>query len=676
MFDKDGQREKLIIFTEHKDTLNYLTAKIRSLLGQEEAVVAIHGGMLRGERRKVEELFRQDKNVRILVATDAAGEGINLQRAHLMINYDLPWNPNRLEQRFGRIHRIGQTEVCHLWNLVARETREGFVFQRLFEKLDEERQALGGKVFDILGKMTFENRSLRELLIEAVRYGNQPEVRERLNRVVDKSMNADALYALIREQALTDDVMDIQTVMSIKEDMERIEARKLQPYFLEAFFVEAFRSVGGKIRPRERGRYEIIAVPFAVRSRDMQIGYGEPVLNRYERVCFDKSRCAVPGRPPAALLTPGHPLLEATLDLVRERNADVMKRGAVFIDENDDGMEARLLVYIEDEIQDGVLLKDGRRRTISKRVHFVELKEDGSAFNAGYAPYLDYRAVSAEERPAAAEWLKNQRWLCAGVEERAKAYAIEHLTPTHFAEVKERREARLNKTAQAVKTRLTAEIQYWDYRAGELKRKEDAGKPNAKLNSQLAERRAEELAARMQARLAEIERERKISPMPPVITGGAVVIPKGLLRELTHSGEAADFGGAERKAVELAAMNAVMKIERSFGFQPIDVSAENRGYDIESFIPEDKRTDGKHLRFIEVKGRRKGAETVTVTSNEVLTALNSPDAFILAIVEVDGDKTRTMYLKRPFRNRLDFTAKSANYDIKSLISHAEIVYQE
>ena len=270
--------------------------------------------------------------------------------------------------------------------------------------------------------MTFENRSLRELLIEAVRYGNQPEVRERLNRVVDKSMNADALYALIREQALTDDVMDIQTVMSIKEDMERIEARKLQPYFLEAFFVEAFRSVGGKIRPRERGRYEIIAVPFAVRSRDMQIGYGEPVLNRYERVCFDKSRCAAPGRPPAALLTPGHPLLEATLDLVRERNADVMKRGAVFIDDNDDGTEARLLVYIEDEIQDGVLLKDGRRRTISKRVHFVELKEDGSASNAGYAPYLDYRAVSAEERPAAAEWLKNQRWLCAGVEERAKAY--------------------------------------------------------------------------------------------------------------------------------------------------------------------------------------------------------------------------------------------------------------
>lgn len=114
MFDDEGQREKLIIFTEHRDTLNYLCEKIRTLFGRDEAVVAIHGGMLRDERRKVETLFKQDKDVRILIATDAAGEGINLQRAHLMVNYDLPWNPNRLEQRFGRIHRIGQTEVCHL----------------------------------------------------------------------------------------------------------------------------------------------------------------------------------------------------------------------------------------------------------------------------------------------------------------------------------------------------------------------------------------------------------------------------------------------------------------------------------------------------------------------------------------------------------------------------------
>ncbi|MCL2225845.1 MAG: DEAD/DEAH box helicase, partial [Defluviitaleaceae bacterium] len=199
MFSKEGFREKLIIFTEHRDTLRYLTDKTRSLLGSEEAVVTIHGGMLRDERRKVEELFKQDKEVRILIATDAAGEGINLQRAHLMVNYDLPWNPNRLEQRFGRIHRIGQTEVCHLWNLVSKETREGMVFQRLFEKLEQERETLKGKVFDVLGKVTFNNESLRDLLIKAIRYNNTEEVRARLYEVVDRSLDREKLQGLLEE---------------------------------------------------------------------------------------------------------------------------------------------------------------------------------------------------------------------------------------------------------------------------------------------------------------------------------------------------------------------------------------------------------------------------------------------------------------------------------------------
>jgi superfamily II DNA/RNA helicase len=220
MFGAENTRSKLIIFTEHRDTLRYLTDKIRSLLGSEEVVVTIHGGMLRDERRKVEELFKQDKEVRILIATDAAGEGINLQRAHLMVNYDLPWNPNRIEQRFGRIHRIGQTEVCHLWNLVSQETREGMVFQRLFEKLEQEREALHGKVFDVLGKLTFNNRSLRELLIEAVRYNNQEDVRRRLYKVVDHSLDRETLQRLLDERALTENAMNTHQVAAIREDME------------------------------------------------------------------------------------------------------------------------------------------------------------------------------------------------------------------------------------------------------------------------------------------------------------------------------------------------------------------------------------------------------------------------------------------------------------------------
>lgn len=676
MFSPDGQREKLIIFTEHKDTLQYLCDKIRSLFGNDEAVVTIHGDMARDERRKVEELFRQDKEVRILIATDAAGEGINLQRAHLMVNYDLPWNPNRLEQRFGRIHRIGQTEVCHLWNLVSKETREGAVFQRLFEKLEEERNALGGKVFDILGKMTFNNRPLKDLLIEAVRYGNDPKVRARLYEVVDHSLDKEQLRRLLDEQALTEDSMDVSRVMEIREDMERIETHKLQPHFIEAFFLEAFRSVGGKIRPREKGRYEIIFVPFSVRNRDMQIGFGEPVLSKYERVCFDKDFCNIQGNIPAALITPGHPILEATIDLIRERTIDVMKRGAIFVDDSDFGIEPRLLFYIEDAIQDGVLLPGGVKRIISKDVHFVELKKDGTAKSAGYAPYLDYRSATEAEYPVIRRYVEAQEWLMHGVEDRAVSYAISEIIPVHFTQVREHKKKILDKTAKAVKERLTAEIQYWDYRAADLKQKESAGKINARLNSDNAARRAEELEARMQRRLAEIEKEKLVSAMPPVVVGGALVVPRGLLHQLCGDANPGIFGQGDLQAVEYAAMKAVMDIETSLGYQPYDVSAEKCGYDIESVIPKPMRKGTACLRFIEVKGRKKGALSVTVSKNEILTGLNKPEEYILAIVEVDGEQTHTVYLKSPFRNAPDFTATSINYDIAELIKQAEILYEK
>lgn len=677
MFGAEGEREKLIIFTEHRDTLRYLQDKITSLLDSEDAVVAIHGGLLRDERRKVEERFKQDREVRILIATDAAGEGINLQRAHLMVNYDLPWNPNRLEQRFGRIHRIGQTEVCHLWNLVSKETREGMVYGRLLEKLEQEREALKGKVFDVLGKLSFDNKPLRELLIEAVRYNNREDVRQRLFEVVDHSLDQEALRQLLNEQALTPDTMDVCQVMTIREDMERREAHRLQPHFIESFFLEAFQYVGGRIRQREKGRYEILSVPFAVRSRDMQIGTGTPVLERYERICFDKAFCNIQGKPQADLIAPGHPLLEATIDLIRERNADVLKRGAIFVDDSDFSTEARLLFYVEDSVQDGITLPNGSKRIISKSVHFVELKEDGSANNAGYAPYLDYRAAAEEEQPVIRSFLESQRWLTENVEDLATGYAISEIIPAHVSQVRERTIKRVDKTAKAVKDRLTAEIQYWDFRAGELKMKEAAGKINVKLNSDMAARRADDLQARMQKRLAELEQERHIFALPPVIVGGAVVIPRGLLDKLMSRPALFSADAAARRRIELAAMEAVMDIERSLGFVPADVSAQNRGYDIESKIPTGLReADGISLRFIEVKGRAKGASSVTVTKNEVLTALNEPSQYILAIVEVDGDAAHVVYLKRPFHEKPDFAATSVNYDIAELINSAEIVYTD
>ena len=303
--------QKLVLFTEHRDTLNYLHNRITTLLGRREAVVMIHGGMGREDRLKTQEAFRHDPMVQVLLATDAAGEGINLQRAHLMVNYDLPWNPNRLEQRFGRIHRIGQTEVCHLWNLIAEGTREGDVYRTLLEKLEEARKALGGQVFDVLGRVEFDGKSLRDLLLEAIRYGDRADIKAKLHEVVSGAVDRQHLQSLLEERALAHDAMDASRVQRIREDMERAEARRLQPHYIESFFLEAFKQLGGTLRPREPKRFEVTHVPAPVRNRDRLIGIGEPVLPRYERITFEKSLVSPQGQPLAAFVCPGHALLDA-----------------------------------------------------------------------------------------------------------------------------------------------------------------------------------------------------------------------------------------------------------------------------------------------------------------------------------------------------------------------------
>lgn len=665
MFDARGHRRKLIIFTEHRDTLNYLADRIRTLLGRPEAVTVIHGSLGREDRRKTMEAFIQDKDVLILVATDAAGEGINLQRAHLMVNYDLPWNPNRIEQRFGRIHRIGQTEVCHLWNLVAHETREGEVFLRLFEKLEEQRKALGGRVFDVLGRL-FQETRLRDLLLEAIRYGDRPEVQERLFKAVDNALEQRRVEQLLEERALVRDTLDVAMVRRIREDLERAQARRLQPHYISAFFIEALRLLGGSIREREPRRYEITHVPAPIRSRDREIGTGQPILPRYERVTFHKELISVPGKPLAAFVCPGHPLLDASIDLVLERFRDLLKRGAVLMDPTDSGEESRALVYLEHAVQDARPVRSGGHRVISRQMQFAEIDPKGQARMAGYAPYLDYRPATEEERSLLEPYLARLP-LRQDLESVALSYAIQHIVPQHFGEVRRFREELAAKTIAAVKERLTKEIAYWDHRAEELKAQEEAGR-QPRMNWQKARERADELQARLQKRMEELEQERAVSPLPPLVLGGALVVPAGLLARLRgeQQAEPADFARETARIAKLA-MEAVMEAERGLGFEPRDISDENRGYDIESRIP----GTGK-LRFIEVKGRMVGARTVTVTRNEILTGLNKPEDFILALVEVDGEKAKLpRYVRQPFQREPDFGVTSVNYDLKEVLARAE-----
>lgn len=669
MRDPDGHQRKLIIFTEPKDTLEYLRKKVVGRIGRPTAVDVIHGGVSREERRKIVERFMQDRDLLVLIANDAAGEGVNLQRGHLMVNYDLPWNPNKIEQRFGRIHRIGQTEVCHLWNLVAKDTREGEVYARLLEKLEAAREALGGRVYDVLGEL-FEERALKDLLFEAIQYGEQDEVKARLFQTVDGAVDQSHLLRLLQKRQLTSDTMPEARVQELRLEMERAEAQRLQPHHVQSFFIEAFKRLGGQIKRREEGRWEITHVPFIVRERDRQIGSGAPLQKKYERICFDKK--SINEQPVAAFVYPGHPLLDAVISLVREQNDHLMKQGAVMIDDNDLGTDLSALFLLEHSVQDGRPTNASNGNVISQKLQFAAINEAGNVTNAGIAPHLNLRPATPSDIEGVAELL-NAEWLRSDLERNVVQFATVELAQEHVTEVRNRRLPEIDKVEQEVKARLKKEINYWDSRAFEMKEEEKAGK-KTRLSWQNAERRAEDLAERLKRRLELLEQERFISAQPPRVRGGMIVVPRGLLEErmpVEHGnvGNAFSEDPIARREIELKAMDAVMAIERELGNQPEDVSAQKVGYDIVSYDP---KVD--HMRFIEVKGRIESADIVVITRQEVITSLHEPDKFFLAIVLVGtGDVHPPRYVRGALDSREPpFDQNAIQFNLKGLLERAEV----
>ena len=453
---------KIIIFTEHRDTLEYLAERIRDLLGRSDAVVTIHGGVRREERRRVTELFTQDIDTRVLVATDAAGEGLNLQRAHLMVNYDLPWNPNRIEQRFGRIHRIGQTEVCHLWNLVADGTREGMVFLQLLTKIEEQRKAYHGKVFDVLGE-AFQGQPLKDLLVEAIRYGNRPEVRAQAARGHRQDRRRGPGQAHRRTGRALRHLRHRRP-----GEVARPDGRGEPPPPPAALHQRLLpRSVQAARRPAVRTRVRTLRDPPRPRRHPRPRPPGRhrpaPVLPKYERVTFDKNLTRPEGKPKADLLAPGHPLLDAVTDLIIERYGTLLKQGTMLADRHDPGTEPRLLVAVTHEITDG----HDPARTITKKFGFVGGRRNSGVRSAGEARYLDYEPMNDSERMVASP-LRDAPWLASGVENVALDWAVTEGMPEELARTRDLVTARVAQVRRLVKQRLTGEINYWDMRYAEL----------------------------------------------------------------------------------------------------------------------------------------------------------------------------------------------------------------
>jgi superfamily II DNA or RNA helicase len=622
--DKDGWPRKFIVFTEHRDTLDYLQDRISSLLGRPDAVRAIHGGVRRGERRQITEEFTNNRDCQILIATDAAGEGLNLQAAHLMVNYDLPWNPNRIEQRFGRIHRIGQEEVCRLWNLLASNTREGEVFTRLLLKIEEMGKAYGGKVFDVLGE-AFAETPLRDLLMEAIQYGERPEVRAKMHKVIDASVG-DGVKELLEERALAADHLAEADLAALRAQMDEARARRLQPHYIELAFKSAFTRLGGRIARREHGRYEIANVPAHLRASK----HG-PIATRYDRVTFDLAHVTLEdGLVRAELLAPGHPLHDTVMDEAIRQYGGVLNSGTVLVSSTLD--EPHVLVGVVEEVADAT------GASVARRFGYAFVDSFGTVTSAGPAPYLD--CVAAPETPAVVT-ARALPWL-AEAEDKATSWIITNQLPEHLAEVQLRRLAELTKTRNLVTKRLTSESERLLLEAAIASEKEQKGE-KPKETSDSLNRKAVELDVRLRRRLELLDQQSLMSTKPPRIVTAALVLSVSMFeRDLPVN---APIHAKETKEVERRGVDLVMARERELGRRPVEKAFNNKGFDILSTAP-----NGDTYR-IEVKARIDGAKDFFVTHNEVMTGKNAVPRYRLALVRVDPrgpqhDEVR--YLDDPF----------------------------
>lgn len=622
--DRNGWPRKFIIFTEHRDTLDYLQARIGSLLGRPDTVKAIHGGVRRGERRQITEEFTKNHACQILLATDAAGEGLNLQAAHLMVNYDLPWNPNRIEQRFGRIHRIGQEEVCRLWNLVAANTREGEVFTRLLGKIEEQRKAYGGKVFDVLGE-AFADTPLRDLLMNAIQYGELPEVKAKMHEVIDRTVG-DGLKELLDERALASEHLADSDLAALRAAMDEARARRLQPHYIELAFKAAFTRLGGRITKREKGRYEIPNVPAHLRASK----HG-PIATRYDRVTFDLPHVQPDDLARADLLAPGHPLHDAVMDEALQKFGGTLTAGTVLVSSTLE--EPHLLVGVTEEVADAT------GSSVARRFGYAFVDHYGTVTPAGPAPYLD--CVAAPDVPVV-KASRSLPWL-ADAEDKAASWIISHQLPEYLAEVQPQRAAELHKTRELVTKRLQSETERLLLDAAVAAEKEQAG-DKAKESSESLNRKAVELDHRLRQRLELLDQQALMSTKPPLILTAALVLPIGMIDDADLPATA-PIHAKETKEVERRGVDLVLACEQKIGRQPVEQAFNNKGFDILSASP-----NGDTYR-IEVKARIDGAKDFFVTHNEVMTGKNAVPLYRLALVRVDprgSEFDEVRYLDDPF----------------------------
>lgn len=624
--EKKSISKKILIFTESKDTLDYLEKRIKKW---GYSVNTIHGGMQLTERVEAEKIFKNETQV--MVATEAAGEGINLQFCHLMINYDIPWNPNRLEQRMGRIHRYGQKYEVFVYNLIASDTIEGKIFKRIFEKLAEIKNAMNSdKVYDIIGEIYYE-KDLAQLLTDAA-IGARTE--DEILKELEIKVNPEYINKIRENLGDTLATKNIDFTQ-INDMRERARENRLIPEYTAALFRKAFTKADGKMHDKTGNLIAIDSIPFDIRSianeDQFRKSYGT-LLRSYPKVTFDKN--IGPEDQDSEFVSFGHPLFESILEWIsRNFNSDLQK-GALFYDPS--GLLNGYILFYEGEITDGTGNVAGKRLF----AYYVDSGMEKIEFIQPTILWDLEESKNIIQESANIETIKT----------KTMSQVISSLKKYQEELQKERNRQATIKQKYGVES-LKKLINDLDSDLVQLQERKRMGE-NVDLAIRNKEERQKQYIQNKKSLEELIQRERSLTITTPTFLGIIRVQPPTIIQdELRRDPES-----------ERIAMGVVMKFEQDQGRQPIDVSKTiGPGYDIRSVD-----RDGK-VRYIEVKGRN-DVGSVSISKNEWFKAKHLADDYYLYVVWNTAKYPDTVL--KMIRNPA--SVLSAKLDIHYMISSNEI----
>jgi len=592
-----AEDEKLLIFTEHRDTLESLAKRLEE---KGYTVATIHGGMDVDSRKQAQQQFRT--RAKIMVATDAAGEGINLQFCRYLINWDIPWNPNRLEQRMGRIHRYGQAGDVWVYNLVARNTREGAVLVKVLEKLDVMREQMGSdRVYDVIDEWLEDVPLVR--LIENAIDSEDEAASSRETEAALSSASAERVGRLMALQKKTSlaSRLDLRAARELRDASDE---RRLQPLFIQRFFERAWTACGGTVRKDDHFPvWHIGPTPTALlelareRRQPLSDNYGTPFV-------FDKqlvsvaSKVRVPER--TKLLGPGHPLFDTLVEWAIREARQAFAKGATLVDPNI--AKPQRIWLVRSTIEDGRREWRQDRRKPPAHERLAVVVQDHMGLRTTSPSYL-LNCVAPESVVPPPEVPSRST-------EEIQAWAYEQITERQLGQVKAIRAEECNLRRQYLTTAFTDLILELQGELNDLQQAQLFGEDNTEEIERL-QRRIEELNARKADRLKELDLMMKLTANLPDILTEAVVVPVPVA---TVEGDADNpsKGVPMRRddEVEAIAMDVAMRYERSRGWTPFDVSKDGEHYDIRSEGPNGEK------RFIEVKGRAQSG-AIVLTGPEV-----------------------------------------------------------